>query len=118
MSTRAWGNTTDRILATLREVGPLTTAELADRLGVPQSNIASAMVRLGRVAERGPGTGARRAHITTWRHGLGTARLYPRPVWKVGHGDDAPRPVADQNAVKRRYWARRRDRMEAQDLAA
>lgn len=55
---------TSRVVAALRELGPLTRAELARRTGLPKSTVSGVVATLlasGEVRERGAATGAARA---------------------------------------------------------
>lgn len=110
--TTAWGNATDRILAALREHGPLTRAQAQELAGVDKHTAGQVFTRLMRVTLRGENVGQRRVHICDWVRTQDGARDYLRPVYELGDGPDKPRPKPkSMKQVKREYWARRKARL-------
>lgn len=58
-----------------------------------------------------------RAHITTWVRDIEECeRMYPRPVWLVGAGIDAPRlPALTLEERKKRAWQRIKENEDKHD---
>jgi hypothetical protein len=115
--TTAWGNATDRILAALREHGPLTRVQAQQLAGIDKHTAGQVFTRLLRVTKRstqaGLEVGKRRAHISGWTSEHEGARDYLRAIYKLGDGKDAPRPKPKcMLKVKREYWKRRKQRLE------
>ena len=67
----------ERILALLREHGPMTQRDIAADLGVPLPNIYKAVNWL-RITER--------VHIAGYRRDEDSGKLAPRALWADGHG--------------------------------
>ena len=112
--TRAWGNLTDQALAALREHGPMTRVEIERELGIVDGSqhLAQIMCRLLKPVQRGPEPGKKRVHICRWTREDDVGRRYLRPVYKIGHRPDAPKPAPlTSKQIKAEYWARRRDRL-------
>lgn len=95
MTRAAWGNTADRALLSLREEGPATSSQLADRLGLTQRQVAGVLVRMVRPSVRGPYAGTQRAHVAGWhREAVLNLKAYLRPIYAAGCGAKAPKPPA------------------------
>lgn len=93
MTRRAWGNTADLLLLSLRERGPSTSIQLAEELGLHRDQVASIITRLRRPGKRGPHAGKKRAHIAAWhRSEVAGARAYTRAIYAFGPGACAPKP--------------------------
>lgn len=91
----AWGNVTDRVLLSLREKGPGTSAQVAGRLGISQNAAARCLARMVAPMVRGADAGFRRAHITGWHRGeIAGLRFYLRAIYAAGHGHNASKPSA------------------------
>lgn len=110
---RPWGQLVDLVKLTLKEEGPATAADLAQRLGATRYDVHAAASKL--MKDR-PRAGPRCVYVKAWIYDAEGQRNYPRPLYALGVKPDAPRPKADQNAVKRRYWARRKARLMNADI--
>lgn len=111
--TAAWGNSTDRMLAALAELGRATRAQLQSHAGIDKNTAGQVVARITQVAKRGPMTGQRRAYVCDWTREHDGARDYLRPVYALGNKPDKPRPPPKcMKQVKREYRARRRQRIE------
>ena len=110
---RPWGQLCDLVLRLLIEEGPATASDLALQIGCDRYAVHAAAQKLMRDRER---AGPRCVYVSGWAYDAEGQRRYPRPVFAPGSAPDAPRPKADQNAVKRRYWARRKARLQQADV--
>jgi len=103
------GETVAQVLELLREVGPMTRAEMSQHLQIDRRNLASVVTRMIRSSPRLP----RRIHILRYVFDMEGQRAYPRAVYALGDKPDAKRPVPDTKAIKRRYNAKVRARNTA-----
>ena len=89
------GNLTDRILAALRDEGPMVCPEIARHIGDPDvEKINKMLTRMAvRPCGNGPMKGKTRVHICEWRWEAEGVRSYPSPVFKIGPGWNRARPV-------------------------
>ncbi len=110
---RPWGQVVDLVRALLRDDGPATASELALQLGIDRYDAHAAAQKLRKDRAR---AGPRCVYVSGWTCDAEGQRTYPRPVFAFGTKPDVPRPKADQNAVKRRYWARRKARLQQADV--
>lgn len=78
-----WGVLTLRVLDALEHVGPMTTADMREHLGLARDPGGSLMSRL---------KSSGRVHVEEWRREHDGARRYPRAVWAFGPGRNAPKP--------------------------
>lgn len=84
----------------------MTQAEMREQTDFSTQSISSAISRI----TKADCSGIRRAHICAWRSDAPGERDYPRAIYKLGHGDNKPKPKANQRLVKRRYRARKKAR--------
>lgn len=97
-----------RALELLSELGPMTQAELGELLGLDRFGAAALVNVLRRPLKTIP----KRIHIVKWVTDHPGQRSYPRAVYALGEGKDAPRPRRDHKKVKRRYEQNKRARMK------
>lgn len=100
------------ILRMLEEEGPMTRSEICRRLGRPKEEVAGIVSRLNK---RSPVAG-KRIYVKEYIYDMEGERTYPRAVFDLGSAKDAAKPVADQKAVKRRYWARSQLKLKANSV--
>lgn len=93
-------------LATIKEFGEVTAMELAEYLGITRYDAHAVLNRMSKRTK----AGLKRIHVVRYIHDHDGARKYPRAVYAMGDKPDAKKPKADQNAVKREYYARLRSR--------
>jgi DNA-binding MarR family transcriptional regulator len=93
-------------LATIEEFGEVTAMELAEYLGITRYDACAVLNRMIKRTK----AGLKRIYIIRYIHDHEGARKYPRAVYAQGDRPDAKKPKADQNAVKREYYARLRSR--------
>lgn len=88
--------TRTRVLELLSEGEAITSSELRARLGWPCSsgNVWAVVKKLHT---------ERLIHIDSWKRSYGTKGAMG-PRWKLGPGEDAPKPKNDRAADNRRYW--------------
>lgn len=89
------------ILRMLEEEGPMTRSEICSRLSRAKDEVAAIVSRLNK---RSPVAG-KRIYIKEYVYDMEGERMYPRAVYALGSAKDAPKPIPDQKAVKRRHWA-------------
>lgn len=90
------------VLAALKEHGDMTTHELCDEVGLSHETVRAHLRTLHR-------EGA--IHIEAWRREAEQGKLYPRQVWAVGGGKDAPRLRSiPRRVISRRYRERQKAR--------
>lgn len=111
MST-GWGSLTDRILLLLGELGPMTLAQLQCEVGSSTKSLSKTLRALSRQSKRF----SKRVYVSSWVYEADGQRRYPRAVYAIGSKPCKPRPVADKNAVKRRYWENRKARLTSASI--
>lgn len=98
-----YGETTKAILKALRELGPMTRAEIQEAAGVDKHSIAAIVSRLHKDTPR---TG-KQIYITGWVFDAEGQRRYPRAIYFVGKLADAKKPKASALENRRRYDQKR-----------
>ena len=87
---RPWGSTANAVRAALRDLGPLTRAEVQRELALPRDHVSAVVSRLHAAGD---------VHIQTYTHDDEGCKRYPRAVYAWGAGVDAKKPKVDRNAV-------------------
>lgn len=104
------GSVASRVVALLREHGPMTRFKLDGLLpGVEKRVIARTVATLARPVSRRGNAVPKRVYIRHWERDdeLGDSRRYLRPVYAAGNRPDAPRPPPlTQNEYGSRRWAK------------
>ena len=90
----------------------MTRAEICKRLSRTKDEVAAIVSRLNK---RTPVAG-KRIYIKDYVHDMEGERTYPRAVYALGSGKDAPKPISDQKEIKRRYWARSQLKLRANSV--
>lgn len=100
-----WGNIPATIENVLREIGPMTVAEMLFS-GVPgtPNDVRKAAVRMSTISNRRQPIGQRRIHITGWTTDAEGQRTYPRPIYAIGHGENKPKPRRKARRVIVSEW--------------
>lgn len=80
----------------LAAIGPLTSREVADYLGISHRVAANTLCHMRAAATR-------TAYIESWTRD-GPGKEYPRPQWMVGDKPDAKKPPRRKNSQKCREW--------------
>lgn len=109
---KEWGTVTERILAALEEVGPMTNAEICSHLQLDKCAVGAVVSRLSKASVRKP----KRIYITHYVHDSEGARRYPRGVYALGDQPDARKPKSSTKEIKARYWAKKKLRMKANSV--
>lgn len=104
-----WGETTQRILALLTDLGPMTRSEVSRLLNVERDKCAAIFSRLSRPTRRPPAP--RRIHIVGYVFDEEGQRRYPRAIYTIGDEPDAKKPVPQPKETKRRYLEARKARV-------
>ena len=80
--------------------------ELAEYLDITRYDAHAVLNRMNKRTK----AGLKRIYVVRYIDDHDGARTYPRAVFAMGDKPDAKKPKADQNAVKRRYYARLKSR--------
>lgn len=86
----------------------MTQAELGELLGLDRFGAAALVNILRRPLKTIP----KRIHVVKWVTDHPGQRTYPRAVYALGSGEDAPRPKRNYKAVKKRYESNKKARLK------
>lgn len=90
-----------RVLAAIREWGPLSAEEAAEEAGVDRMHAGKALSYFNTVKKQ--------VHIHAWRRNKDKLHCKPYAVYAYGEGENAPKPRAlGKTEYNRRYTSRRR----------
>jgi hypothetical protein len=96
------------IIATIKEHGPSTTSEIRRHLGRGKNEVGSVVSRMSKAQKLVP----KRLRVVGYVYDDEGSKLsYPRAVYDLGDGPDAPPPGAKRKKVRQRYWSRKRGRV-------
>jgi hypothetical protein len=98
------------ILQALSELGDMTVLETARHLRINRDSAAALLQNLRTPSPRFP---EKRVHICGYTYDDEEGRHYPRPIYRLGPGDDAKKPKAKtekQKVTKYREARRARNR--------
>lgn len=73
----------DDIIDAIEREGQLTMAELCGELGMHRNSVSAVVCRLHKKEV---------IHIAGWAHETEGAKIYPRPIYRIGARRDSPRP--------------------------
>lgn len=90
------------IIKTLQEEGPMTAADIADHLEMDKERVSGAIVLMRQ-------HGTKFLHIVNYKRQRGNGGR-EAPVYALGPGKDAPRPVMNSIEENRKRQARYRDK--------
>lgn len=107
MKKGAKNGTTQKILDTLRDFGPMTRAELEHYMGMPHAALSGLTTSLRKATKTLP----KRIHITEWVYDQEGQRRYPRAVLALGNYPDAKKPVRDVKENQRRFRIKKRKQL-------
>ena len=93
-----------QVLTCLQDYGPMTGAEISEMTGMSRFLTSATVGKMVKALPKRP----QRIHIKKWVEDHFKQRRYPRAVYAIGPGPNAPKPKADQNARKREYYARKK----------
>ena len=105
---RKYGSLVNRIEKALKELGPLTGAELCQELNVEKSELSAVVSRMARPGKELP----KRVYVVryVYEHELHRKR-YPRAVYDLGDKPDAIKPKSSTKKNRQRYDQNLRKRM-------
>lgn len=89
--------------------GLMTLADLVVATGLEKNSLWAVLRRMSAPTIK-PAM-PKRVYIAEWVYDQEGQKRYPRPLYGLGSGPDAKRPVADRRANKQRYVQRKRTRM-------
>ena len=99
MGSSAHNGNIEKVVEALTTVGDMTALEVAAHCKITRDTAASLLSLLRTETPRRP----QRAHICDWTYDAeGTSKPYPRPVYRIGQGKDAPKPKPKTDAQKSR----------------
>jgi predicted thioesterase len=107
MSTLNRGHRVTEATAALVALGEMTSMELAEYLDIDRYDARAVLCRMAKRTK----AGVKRVHISRYVHDFEGARKYPRPVYALGDQEDVKKPKANQLAVKRKYYARQKNKV-------
>ena len=88
----------EAVLATLRDIGPMTRVDLEMTLGLTKQQISRLMLCITTESPWLP----QRAHIQRYVYDQEGQKRYPRPVYAIGPGENVVRPKRDRKAAQKR----------------
>ena len=101
---KAYGARVQAIRMALEQYGNQSRAELEQTTGIPKYLIASVISRMHRDLPRI----GKQIYITNYVYDAEGARRYPRAVYALGAGNDAPKPKSCRKEIKQRYESKKR----------
>lgn len=108
VSEKTWGNVVEEVVQVLREHGPMTRAQVQEKLG-KEKGVVTVLSRLCTATKMRE----QRAHIAYYETGESGERSYPRPVYQLGPGLNAIHPVTKRRVNRSTYADSARNRQEA-----
>ena len=93
------GEVVKEILQALKELGPMTGAEISAAIGYGQRRTHGVLQRLRITLTRKP----KRIHVVGYTYDNEGQRNYPRAIFDLGDLPDAPKPKANQHRVAKTY---------------
>lgn len=106
---RPYGQLADLILSQLKELGPMTSFEIAQSLGMTKGEISGVLSRLWRTGAKTP----KRVYKMNYVYDAEDSRRYPRAVYALGCKLDAPKPKSNPLENKKRYVAKKNARVNS-----
>jgi len=105
---RKFGSLVQQIQEKLTELGPMTSAELCQEIGVTKSDLSAVISRMTRPLARLP----KRLYVSGYIYEHETHdRRYPRAVYALGDLEDKPKPKTNRKETVRRYHENKRKRL-------
>jgi hypothetical protein len=92
-----WGLLSDKIIATITELGPMTRAELCQHLNHDAESVSSVIARLRKATKERP----QRLYISGWVYDQEGQRPYPRAQFDLGAEPD--KLLKRRTSVKQRH---------------
>ena len=99
--TKQRGEVVEQLRSILTELGPMTTSEICQVLGMQKDEVSSVLARMKKKLPKCE----QRVHICGYTYDCEGARRYPRAIYAVGPGVNVPHPKPDPKENKRRYNA-------------
>lgn len=101
---KLYGARVQAIRMALEQYGAQSRAELEVSAGIPKSLISAILSRMHKNTPRF----GRQIYIVNYVYDAESARRYPRAVYALGAGNDAPKPKPSHIENRRRYDAKRK----------
>ncbi len=99
-----YGGTVEKIVQLITDLGPMSTCELCEELGVNRMYVSAVLSRMRRPTKTLP----KRLYVIRYLYQMESAKNYPRAVFALGDKRDAPKPVFDRRASRKASDQRRR----------
>lgn len=103
------GTIIKNITAILTEQGPMTTSELCEAMKLDKDEVSSVLSRMKLKLPKRP----QRVHVIGYTHDAEGSRRYPRAIYAIGEGDNAEHPKPDKKAIRRRYDANKKKKINS-----
>lgn len=87
-----WGDIPSMVESALREYGPMTGYEIAALVPASTEFINKALRRMRTPSRRRQPLMQQRVHVAEWTNDAEGQRSFPRPIYRLGHGINVPRP--------------------------
>ena len=110
---RKYGSLVQQIETTLTDLGPMTSAEICQELGLEKGDLSSIISRMCRTHKQHP----KRLYVSgyTFEHET-HGRRYPRAIYALGDLSDKPKPKTSRQEIVRRYNANKHKRLTANSV--
>lgn len=99
-----YGETVKRITELISDLGPMSTCELSEEMGLDRMYVSAVLSRMRRPTKTLP----KRLYVIRYLYQMESAKNYPRAVFALGDKRDAPKPVFDRRASRKASDQRRR----------
>lgn len=104
---RPYGSTKAAVIAALRDLGPLTRAEICRELGLGREFVSAIVSRMHRASG---------IHIAGYVLDDECGKRYPRAQYALGQGKDAKRPTESASSTSSRSQKVRRIRIQTSSV--
>lgn len=105
---RKYGSLVQQIEAALTDIGPMTSAEICQELGLEKGDLSSIISRMGKAHKQLP----KRLYITAYAYEHETHdKRYPRAIYALGDQENKPKPKTSRKEIVRRYNENKRKRL-------
>lgn len=101
-----YGEVVEKMLDALKELGPMTSAEICQAINQDRYQVSAVISRLRKPTKILP----KRIYIKSWTYDNEKARRYPRAIFALGFGLDAIKPKPNKKENKRRYELKKNNR--------
>lgn len=97
------------ILEALRDIGPMTGAEISDAIDYPRRRTHAITQRLRKELPKKP----KRIYVVGYAFDGESMRRYPRPIFALGDLPDKPKPKSNPKEIKKRYAEKKKKKVNS-----